>query len=98
MIKIDRGIVIENLITGERRLFFSDEDDLRIDYIKSCEKDFFAYTFNRYTENEKFLVFNKAWLKMKNIDKEVSGSGRTFDNSIKLSFDDFDYLMNYLYE
>lgn len=92
--KMDRGTVIVNTVTGERKLFFN-QDEIK-EYLQSIKPNFELCIFEKMTNEEKLSVLEFNYNKMKDFDDSISGTGRTYDNSIKLGFSEFGWIMEEL--
>lgn len=82
--------MIEDLKTGERILVFSNE---LIKHFTDKIENYRFVKYSDYEEFEKYLVFENAWSEMKDFKEKMTGNGRTYDNSITLSFEDFEFFM-----
>lgn len=91
---MNRGMVIINTLTIERKLFLNKEDE--IEYIKSIAPNFTNCPFHKMTNTERLEVLEFNYNAMKEFEDSISGNGRTYDNSIKLSFEEFKWIMEEL--
>ena len=97
-----RGMVVVNKITGERKLFIDKEEETQ--YVHSLlserglELPFKLYPFEKMTDSEKINVLEFNYDRMKEFEDSISGTGRSYNNEIRLGFKTFEWVLNRLTE
>lgn len=91
---MNRGTVIVNTLTGERKLLF-EHDEIK-EYLETTKPNFELCIFDNMTDDEKMSVLEYNYNLMKEFDNSIKGTGRSADNSIRIDFSTFSWIIEEL--